>query len=109
MRNVTQRITQAQWEDIELRNRVISECRAYAGRNPGVVVVLKREVGPRSQTLYKSTSRGKGPCAECGQAFNKHIRGETNQLITEWHCPNGSYWEVWKKFCNYSKRVLQWR
>lgn len=45
MRNAFFRITWDQWHNNPtLRNKVISDARGHAGRNPGMIVYIKREV-----------------------------------------------------------------
>jgi hypothetical protein len=67
MRNHTIRITHARWQDTSLREKVIADARSYAGRNPGVIVTIKKE------NQYKK-----------------------------------NYYEVWKRFANWSGEKQEW-
>lgn len=102
-RPVIYKITSKQFENKDLRRKITSDARKYAGQNPGVKVLILREIAiQREPTRYKPLSgRGRGKCAICFKHYNKH---ETSQL----NCPSGSYWETWKDFLNVSKGYQQW-
>lgn len=44
MRHHIIRITSARWEDKEFREAIRAQARGHAGRNPGMIVTVKRQV-----------------------------------------------------------------
>ena len=103
MRSHTLYITAERWKDEPLRRKVISDARKYAGANPGVLVVVKREIPVQGERrTYKTSGRYKKlSCLNCGKAYGKH---ETSQKL----CPTTSYWEKVADFKNVSRDAREW-